>query len=79
MTLLEKAKAVSVGLTDKGRPSNEDLSERCELALAFLRGQITTAQARSALNISSNHLEGRVGSDIKSGIRKGIIKAELVK
>lgn len=77
-TLLEKAKAVDV----TRRTASTVTREEIELAVGWANKEITTAQARKALGKPPAQHTGVVvsmASNLREGIRRGIIKLVVIK
>lgn len=71
-SLLDKAKSA--------RPTREveGLRERCELALAYINGTITSNQVQAAIIGVRGAYYGKLGTAILTGARRGILKIEMV-
>lgn len=67
MNLVEKAKAIS--FTPKGK--REITVDEVELAVAWLKGEVTTKQCEIATE--KGGFETRVGRLLKDGYRRGIV------
>lgn len=78
MTLLEKAMQYEGG-NKKNSVVPCDLVERCELALAWLTGKISRKQYMFATGTKETTAQQAAVSAIASGIRNGVVKAEVVK
>jgi len=77
MTLLDKAKLAPVGALP--RVPRDDLRERADVALSWVRREITIPQVKVAMGWGRGaSIQGNIGSVIVTAIRAGIIKAELV-
>lgn len=73
MTLLEKAKAQP----EKKRTSNSLDAERVELAVALLNDDVSSSQVIKTLGIATGSLQSFIASQIRSGVRAGIVKVSF--
>ena len=78
MTLLEKAKQTAVKEERPTGKNNQEMREKAELILAWLKGEVTAKQSAAALGWDTKYLQGRLSGVLFAAIRAGVIKAEVV-
>jgi hypothetical protein len=74
MTLLDDAKALPVEANAQRSPDPEVV----ELALAWLRGEITTRQAAGALKCSQHNVYTRMASALRSAVGARMIELRIL-
>jgi len=69
-TLLELAKSAGAG---KGFISSDRRRQKLELAIAYMRGEVTTAQVSKAMGVGNGNAYSQLGTTLMSALLRGEI------